>query len=87
MRANPADLGARPIVNAPFWESPDIFILAGVDPSLAPDVPPALGQVALAGAPNTLDAHVSRLRGRLTEAGACVAIHTVRGVGYLLDRA
>ena len=58
MRANPADLGARPVVNAPFWESPDIFILAGVDPSLAPDVPPALGQVAQAGAPNTLYAHV-----------------------------
>jgi two-component system OmpR family response regulator len=36
---------------------------------------------------NTLDAHVSRLRGRLAEAGARVAIHTVRGVGYLLDRA
>src|SRR5258708_4091511 len=58
MRANAGDLGARPWVNAPFWESPDIFILAGVDPSAAPDTPPALGQVAQAGAPNTIYAHV-----------------------------
>ena len=58
MRANPGDLGARPIVNAPFWESPDIFILAGVDPGAAPDRPPALGEVARAGQPNTLYAHV-----------------------------
>jgi hypothetical protein len=58
MRANPADLGARPIVNAPFWESPDIFLLAGVDPALAPAKPPALGQIALAGQPNTLYAHI-----------------------------
>ena len=35
---------------------------------------------------NTLDAHISRLRHRLTEAGADVAIHPVRGVGYMLDR-
>lgn len=34
---------------------------------------------------NTLDAHVSRLRTRLAELGAQVAIHPVRGVGYLLD--
>lgn len=34
---------------------------------------------------NTLDAHVSRLRSRLVAAGAGVAIHPVRGVGYLLD--
>jgi hypothetical protein len=58
MRANPGDLGARPVVNAPFWESPDIFILAGVDPASAPDIPPALGQVAQAGQPNTIYAHV-----------------------------
>ncbi len=58
MRANPADLGARAIVGAPFWESPDIFILAGVTPALAPPLPPALGQVALAGQPNTIYAHV-----------------------------
>ena len=36
---------------------------------------------------NTLDAHVSRLRGRLIELGADVLIHPIRGVGYLLDRA
>jgi hypothetical protein len=58
MRANAGDLGARPVVNAPFWESPDIFVLAGVDPALAPEIPPALGQVAQAGQPNTLYAHV-----------------------------
>ncbi len=58
MRANPADLGARPIVGAPFWESPDIFILGGVTPSLAPPLPSQLGQIALAGQPNTLYAHV-----------------------------
>ncbi|MEM5404429.1 hypothetical protein [Paraburkholderia unamae] len=58
MRANPGDLGARPVVQAPFWESPDIFILAGVAPDAAPETPPALGQVGLAGKPNTLYAHV-----------------------------
>ena len=36
---------------------------------------------------NTLDAHISRLRNRLLEAGAGVAIYPVRGVGYMLDRA
>jgi DNA-binding response OmpR family regulator len=34
---------------------------------------------------NTLESHISRLRGRLTSLGAGVAIHPVRGVGYLLD--
>ncbi len=58
MRANPADLGARPVVNAPFWESPDIFLLGGVAPSLAPAIPPTLGQTAQAGQPNTIYAHV-----------------------------
>lgn len=33
---------------------------------------------------NALDAHVSRLRRKLTEASAGVEIHGVRGVGYLL---
>ena len=33
---------------------------------------------------NAIDAHISRLRKRLTDAGACVAIHNIRGVGYLL---
>ncbi|HZS24161.1 MAG TPA: hypothetical protein VFA30_04160 [Gaiellaceae bacterium] len=57
MRANPADLGARPVVG-PFWESPDIFLLGGVDPGLAPPLPPALGDTAVAGEPNTIYAHV-----------------------------
>jgi DNA-binding response OmpR family regulator len=35
---------------------------------------------------NTLDAHVSRLRARLARAGAGVALHPLRGVGYMLDR-
>lgn len=58
MRANAGDLGTRPVVGAPFWESPDIFILAGVAPQDAPAVPPALGQIGLADQLNTLYAHV-----------------------------
>jgi hypothetical protein len=58
MRANAGDTGKRPITNAPFWESPDIFILAGVTPALAPAIPPQLGQTGLAGQPNTIYAHV-----------------------------
>ncbi len=38
LRANPGDTGTRPVVG-PFWESPDIYILAGVPPGTAPDVP------------------------------------------------
>jgi DNA-binding response OmpR family regulator len=34
-------------------------------------------------ASNTLDSHVSRLRRRLSDAGAGVAIHALRGVGYM----
>jgi DNA-binding response OmpR family regulator len=33
--------------------------------------------------PNSLEAHVSRLRKKLDAAGATVHIHTLRGVGYL----
>ncbi|WP_117189971.1 response regulator transcription factor [Rhizobium terrae] len=33
---------------------------------------------------NALDAHISRLRKRLSDAGAGVSIHNIRGVGYLL---
>jgi len=33
---------------------------------------------------NALEAHISRLRRRLTEAGAGVTVHGVRGVGYML---
>jgi len=34
--------------------------------------------------PNAVEVLVHRLRRRLQEAGATVAIHTIRGVGYLL---
>ncbi|MDE2300096.1 MAG: hypothetical protein KGL99_04325 [Burkholderiales bacterium] len=57
MRAFPGDLGGRP-VNGPFWESPDIFIVPGVEPSAAPPIPATFGDVALANRPNTLYAHV-----------------------------
>jgi len=33
---------------------------------------------------NALDAHISRLRKRLSDAGAEVSIHNIRGVGYLM---
>ncbi|KPF45876.1 response regulator transcription factor [Rhizobium sp. G187] len=33
---------------------------------------------------NALDAHISRLRKRLSDASAGVAVHNIRGVGYLL---
>jgi two-component system, OmpR family, response regulator len=36
---------------------------------------------------NTLDVLISRLRRRLTQHGAGVAIHTLRGVGYLMTEA
>lgn len=36
---------------------------------------------------NALESHMSRLRRRLTEAGAGVALHGVRGVGYVLKPA
>jgi len=37
-------------------------------------------------ASNSLEAHISRLRRKLTAAGASVTIHPVRGVGYLLKQ-
>lgn len=37
--------------------------------------------------PNTLEAHISRLRSRLRRAQAGVVIHPVRGIGYILDAA
>jgi DNA-binding response OmpR family regulator len=37
--------------------------------------------------PTALESHVSRLRARLAAVAAGVAIHPVRGVGYMLDRA
>jgi hypothetical protein len=60
LRATPGDTGTRPVVG-PFWESPDIYILAGVSPDDAPDLPPALGETAQAGAENTVYAHVWNL--------------------------
>lgn len=33
---------------------------------------------------NALDSHVSRLRKKLADAGACLTIHTIRGIGYLM---
>lgn len=33
---------------------------------------------------NALEAHISRLRKRLTDAGAGVTVHGIRGVGYML---
>jgi DNA-binding response OmpR family regulator len=36
---------------------------------------------------NAMEAHISRLRKRLTEAGAGVVVHGVRGVGYMIRAA
>jgi two-component system OmpR family response regulator len=36
---------------------------------------------------NTFEAHMSRLRRRLDEAGAGVVLHAVRGIGYMIDGA
>lgn len=36
---------------------------------------------------NALDSHVSRLRKKLSDAGATVTIHSMRGLGYLLKAA
>ena len=33
---------------------------------------------------NALEAHISRLRRRLSEAGAQVKVHTLRGIGYMI---
>jgi hypothetical protein len=60
VRAFAGDTGTRP-VNGVFWESPDVYILPGIAPSAAPDVPAQLGQVALAGQDNTVYAHVWNL--------------------------
>jgi len=62
MRAFPGDTGTRPTPpGVPFWESPDVYILGGVHPSVAPDKPAQLGQTALAGQDNTVYAHVWNL--------------------------
>lgn len=38
-------------------------------------------------ASNALEAHISRLRKRLTDTGAQVVLHSVRGIGYILKAA
>ncbi len=60
IRAFPGDTGARPVPGV-FWESPDVYILPGVAPAAAPDVPGQLGQVGLAGQDNTIYGHVWNL--------------------------
>jgi len=60
LRANAGDTGVRPVVG-PFWESPDILLAPGVDPSHASDTPDQLGAVAEAGQDNTVYAHVWNL--------------------------
>lgn len=35
---------------------------------------------------NALDTHISRLRRKLSDADARVEIHTIRGIGYLINR-
>jgi hypothetical protein len=60
IRAFPGDTGSRPVAGV-FWESPDVYILPGVSPAAAPDVPGQLGQVGQAGQDNTVYAHVWNL--------------------------
>jgi hypothetical protein len=57
LRCKPGDNGTRPVVGS-FWESPDIHILAGVAPGVAPDIPTKLGETAIAEQPNTIYAHI-----------------------------
>lgn len=52
-----------------------------------PAIEAAIYTIDEAPGPNALEASVSRLRRSLTEAGASVVLHTVRGVGYLLTEA
>lgn len=60
VRSAAGDAGARPF-NGVFWESPDIFVLPGVEASAAPLLPPTFGGVAKAGEPNTLYAQIWNL--------------------------
>jgi hypothetical protein len=60
MRSTPADQGQRPMQGV-FWESPDIFVAAGLDADTAPLRPPTTAGIARAAAPNTLYAHVWNL--------------------------
>lgn len=60
VRSAAGDAGARPFSGV-FWESPDIYVLPGVDAPAAPLLPPTFGGVARAGAPNTLYAQIWNL--------------------------
>jgi hypothetical protein len=60
VRSAAGDTGGRPLGGV-FWESPDIFVLPGVDAAAAPLVPPTFGGIAKAGAPNTLYAQIWNL--------------------------
>ncbi len=60
IRASSGDRGGRPLPGV-FWESPDIFVAPNLDASTAPPLPPTLGGIAQANAPNTLYAHVWNL--------------------------
>lgn len=73
IRANAADLGARPITGVT-WESPDILIEPGVAPSAAPPMPTTLGGIAKAGQDNTIYAHVWNL-GKAPVADALVEFY------------
>lgn len=57
IRAAAGDRGGRKI-NGVFWESLDIYVAPNLDASIAPLMPPTVGGVAQANAPNTLYAHV-----------------------------
>lgn len=60
IRAYAGDRGARPTTGA-FWESPDVFVAPDLDANSAPALPTTTGNIAHAGAPNTLWAHVWNL--------------------------
>ena len=57
IRAKAGDRGNRNIIGE-FWESPDIYVAPNLEASSAPLMPPTVGGVAQASAPNTLYAHV-----------------------------
>ncbi len=60
IRADAGDRGRRALT-IPFWESPDIFVAANLDATIAPATPITLGGVAEAGVHNTLWAHIWNL--------------------------
>ena len=60
VRAAPGDRGRRPTAGV-FWESPDIYVAPNQPADTAPLLPPTSGGLAVAGAPNTLYAHLWNL--------------------------